>query len=111
MGNPLKCRNMTEKKLREHFDKCAVACWAVWDAKLFNCNGVRSNIANLGAEGEPDNDWCDLRTDNKEKFIKYYLGYNNKGYYKFCNYCNGYGEYINRTSILPGEQMQNDERG
>ena len=105
MGNPLQCKNMAETALKNHFNKCTVMCSAVWDSKLFNCNGVRSNIMNLGCKTiDSDNDYCDLKSDQKEKFVMYYLGYNNKGYYNFCNYCNGYGEYLNKSSIMPGEQ-------
>lgn len=103
MGSPFFCHNMTEIELKKYFEKCTISCFAVCDSKLFTCNAVRSSIMNLERIGT-DNDYCDLRVDSKMKFLKYYLGYNDKGYYDFCNFCNGFGEYLNKTSIVPGEQ-------
>lgn len=103
MGNPFSCHNMTDRELERHYDKCAKICFSVYDSRFFNCSSVMHSIASLGRTGT-SNDYCDLRTDSKAKFLKYYLGYNDKGYYDFCDFCNGFGEAVNKTSITAGEQ-------
>jgi len=103
MGSPFVCRNMSRDELKHHFQRCTTSDWTVWNSKFFICNPVRVNMMSFGNEGSI-HDYVDLRRDSKAKFLKYYLGYNDKGYFDFCDRCNGRGTSLNEATIRAGEQ-------
>lgn len=102
-------KNILEDELKRFFDRCSERCAIVWKDKLFNCSVLVGGIMNIGYEQDEKNDFFDLKQevqyDTMSQFIKYYLRYNNEGFYKYCNFCNGFGKDINPYKCIPGEQL------
>ena len=85
-------RKCSNEELVEVFDKCNTPCHEIRENRFYYCVMARSVSDNLSYNVGED-DYLDINKlvgDNgKEEFLKYILGYSEKGYLDMCRFCHG----------------------
>ena len=103
-GNPKRCLHLNENILREKFTTCFFRNRVMYKNKLYYCHrqvaAIWSNLTNDDEEA-----FFNMEHNvNKRTLMQFDLGYNQKGYLDFCNYCNGY-ERVNKNFIKAAKQI------
>ena len=96
-----------DKALVQKFDACGYRNSEIRNGLINNCNycGFASRAGIIEHDAT---DWYDLNNftrDKKYELVEFRFGYSERGYVKFCKYCDGYVN-INQRFVPVGEQVK-----
>lgn len=98
------------RQLQRFFDHCHTRCRGYVDGKLRYCINAYFAERALNCREDEENAFDMLPMNNsieeRRKLVEFDLGYNNNGFLKMCQHCNGTVE-INQHFIEVGKQCRN----
>tara|TARA_B100000767_G_scaffold232638_1_gene224629 strand:+ start:474 stop:1742 length:1269 start_codon:yes stop_codon:yes gene_type:complete len=97
-----KYKNLTDKEMIVHFNKCVAPYRGLSNKKLYFCHLNTSAVLSKILEDDP-NDFIDLENISPEELIKFDIGFIKKGYLTFCKNCNGCYSGI-EVPVSPADQ-------